>query len=143
MDDQYDRQSYGGKGPRTISYRARGRGRGRGGFRNNYSQHDDRDNRTLTERLGERMGYRGRGRDKKGRRGGYIAQRHQDQGHSKQVNGPQWYQVTIPYGTQAGKDFIYESINELLDIPFQPISYKEEERPPCSTWSCLSRQSRH
>ena len=32
----------------------------------------------------------------------------------------------MPFGTKAGKDFIYESINDLLEVPFMPQSYRED-----------------
>ncbi|XP_067940028.1 nuclear RNA export factor 1-like [Watersipora subatra] len=137
MDDEYERRSFGGQGPRTGSYRgqSRGRGKNRGNKYQSYNQHDDRSrgSHSVTERMADRLGYRGRGRDSRGRRGaansrsrghGYDSRPSRD--HHAPTNAPQWYQVTIPYGAEAGKDFIYREINDLLDIKFSPTSYRED-----------------
>ncbi|XP_064600486.1 nuclear RNA export factor 1-like [Liolophura sinensis] len=39
-----------------------------------------------------------------------------------------WYKVTIPYGSKTDKKVLLDLLNSHLDVPFQPIQYRHENK---------------
>lgn len=92
---------------------------------------------SVTERLGEQYGYKGQ-RQPRGPRGGSFNRRWVANEAPADADKQSWYKIMIPYGQNAGKDFILNSLSELLDGGLQPHQFQFERGRDAVFYVCTN-----